>query len=88
MFGAMSADASTARKDTSILLLMPPNDAPSTDPVDVPDGAFDWRGLLGTRELAEGRVTTVEVGRRTLCVTNVAGSFGVGGRPWAISAGS
>ena len=84
----MSADASTARKGSSILLLMTPNDAPSTDPVDVPDGAFDWQGLLDTSDLAENRVRTVEVGRRTLFVTNVAGSFGVGGRPWAIAARS
>lgn len=67
---------------------MTPNDAPSTDPVDVPDGAFEWQGLRSTSELAEGWVRTVELGGRTLFVTNVAGSFGVVGRPWAIAARS
>jgi len=34
---------------------MAPNDPPSTEPVDVPERAFDWQRLLGTSELAEGR---------------------------------
>ena len=62
---------------------MAPTDLPSTDdPVPVPHGPHEWHRLLGADELA-GRVTTVEVGRRTLCVSSVDGSFGVldNGRP-------
>ena len=62
---------------------MAPTDLPSTDdPGPVPDGPHEWHRLLGADELA-GRVTTVEVGRRTLCVSSVDGSFGVldNGRP-------
>ena len=50
---------------------------PSTAPVTVPDGAYEWHKVLEPDELPEGRVTTVSVGRRTLAVTHVAGRFGV-----------
>lgn len=59
-----------------ILSSMAATDLTSTDPVPVPDGPHEWHRLLGADELA-GRVTTVEVGRRTLCVSSVDGSFGV-----------
>src|SRR5919106_1631364 len=55
---------------------MAPTDLPSTDPVPAPDGPHEGHRLLGADELA-GRVSTVEVGWRTLCVSSVDGSFGV-----------
>ncbi len=39
---------------------------PSSEPVNVPEGAHDWHKVLDPDELPEGRVTTVSVGRRTL----------------------
>jgi nitrite reductase/ring-hydroxylating ferredoxin subunit len=50
---------------------------PSTDPVHVPDGPYDWHRVLDCDELSDLRVTTVTVGRRSLCVTRSAGRFGV-----------
>ena len=47
---------------------------PSTAPVTVPEGAYDWHKVLDLDELPEGRVTTVSVGRRTLAVTHVDGT--------------
>ncbi len=55
---------------------MPYDAAPSTDPVPVPDGDVEWHKVLEPDELEDGRVTTVAVGRRTLCVANVGGVFG------------
>ena len=52
------------------------SDAPSTEPVPVPEGEFEWHKVLGTDELPEGRVRTVTVGRRSLCVTHVDESYG------------
>ena len=51
-------------------------EGPSTDPVSVPDEPHGWHKVLDAGELPEGRVTTVTVGRRTLAVTNVGGTFG------------
>ncbi len=50
--------------------------SPSTEPVDVPEGDHDWHKVLDPEDLAEGRVTTVSVGRRTLCVTRYLGAYG------------
>ena len=55
---------------------MASSDRPSTAPVSVPDGPHEWHRVLGADALPEGRVTTVTVGRRTLCVTNVGGTYG------------
>jgi thiamine pyrophosphate-dependent acetolactate synthase large subunit-like protein/nitrite reductase/ring-hydroxylating ferredoxin subunit len=52
------------------------SDAPSTESVPVPDGEFEWHKVLDHDELPEGRVRTVTVGRRSLCVTHVDSSFG------------
>ncbi len=49
---------------------------PSTDPPEPPTGEFAWHKVLDPDELAAGRVTTVTVGRRSLCVTNVDGNYG------------
>ena len=55
---------------------MPYDAAPSSDPVPVPDTDVEWHKVLEPGELEDGRVTTVAVGRRTLCVANVGGVFG------------
>ena len=49
---------------------------PSDDPPPIPDGDYSWHKVLEPDELPEGRVTSVSVGRRTLCVTNVDGAYG------------
>jgi pyruvate oxidase len=49
---------------------------PSKEPVPVPDGDHAWYKVLDTDDLPEGRVTTVSVGLRTLCITNVDGTYG------------
>ncbi|MBA3287167.1 MAG: Rieske 2Fe-2S domain-containing protein, partial [Acidimicrobiia bacterium] len=49
---------------------------PSTTGVAPPDGPFDWHCVLEPGELADQRVTTVPVGRRTLCLTRVGDSYG------------
>lgn len=49
---------------------------PSTDQASVPDGPHEWHRVLEPDELADQRVTTVAVGRRTLCMTRVGDSFG------------
>ncbi|MDX2382368.1 MAG: Rieske (2Fe-2S) protein, partial [Acidimicrobiia bacterium] len=49
---------------------------PSTDPVVVPDGPHEWHRVLGTDELADHRVTTVTVGRRSLCLTRIGDAYG------------
>ena len=54
-----------------------PRPTPSTDPVGTPDGEHSWHRVLGADELGDERVTTVSVGRRTLCVTRVGDTFGV-----------
>lgn len=36
-----------------------------------------WQRIISADELPDGRVTTVTIGRRALCVTNVDGRFGV-----------
>lgn len=53
------------------------DDAPSEEPVPLPTGEYAWHRVLGPDDLEEGRVTTVAVGRRTLCVTRVGDTFGV-----------
>ncbi len=50
--------------------------APSIEPVDVPEGDHDWHKILEPDELGEGRVTSVTVGRKTLCVTHYQGLYG------------
>ena len=50
---------------------------PSTEPVPVPEADHEWHKVLDAEALPDGRVTTVSIGRRTLCVTNVDGTFGV-----------
>ena len=49
---------------------------PSQDPVEAPEGDHTWHKALDNDELAEGRVTAVTIGHRTLCLTNVGGSYG------------
>lgn len=49
---------------------------PSQEPTPVPEGEHTWHKVLDADELPEGRVTTVSIGRRSLCVTNVNGTFG------------
>lgn len=51
-------------------------DAPSDEPVAVPDGEHAWHRVLGPDELPDGRVRTVTVGRRSLCVTHVGEQYG------------
>ena len=55
---------------------MSDTEQPSTEPVPAPDGPHEWHRVLDTDALPSGRVTTVSVGRRTLAVTNVDGTFG------------
>ncbi|MEL7210807.1 MAG: Rieske 2Fe-2S domain-containing protein, partial [Actinomycetota bacterium] len=55
---------------------MSSSEEPSTEPVDVPDGPHEWHKILDPEELPAGRVTTVTVGRRSLAVANVDGTFG------------
>lgn len=49
---------------------------PSTEPVPIPAGPFDWHRVLASDELPPGRVTTVTVGRRSLAVSNSDGAYG------------
>ncbi len=55
-----------------------PTPSPSTDPIPPPppDGPDEWHRVLGVAELGEQRVTTVTVGRRSLCMTRVGGAYG------------
>ncbi|MCY4174775.1 MAG: thiamine pyrophosphate-binding protein [Acidimicrobiaceae bacterium] len=47
-----------------------------TEPA-LPDDEFAWHRLLGTDDLAEGRVMTVTIGHESLCVTRTAeGGYG------------
>ena len=55
---------------------MTTEERPSTEPVPIPDGDHEWHKVFDLGELPDGRVTTVSIGRRTLCVTNVDGEFG------------
>jgi len=50
--------------------------SPSIEPVVVPDGPHQWHRVLGIDELGDQRVTSVTVGRRSLCVTRVGDRFG------------
>jgi len=50
--------------------------SPSTDPVPVPGGPHAWHRVLGPDELGDHRVTSVAVGRRSLCLTRVGDTFG------------
>ncbi|MCP5025437.1 MAG: Rieske 2Fe-2S domain-containing protein [Actinomycetia bacterium] len=43
---------------------------------DTPESTTAWHRVAGVDDLAEGRVTTVVVGTRTLALTNVAGRYG------------
>ena len=56
---------------------MASSDRPSTEPVPMPEGDFEWHRVLGNDELPEGRVQMVTIGTRTFCVTNVDGNYGV-----------
>lgn len=49
---------------------------PSETPVPLPSGPHAWHRVLAPDELEPGRVTRVAVGHRTLCVTNVEGTYG------------
>ncbi|GAB2756539.1 thiamine pyrophosphate-binding protein [Nocardioides salsibiostraticola] len=55
---------------------MSDTERPSTQSVPTPDGEHTWHKVLDADGLPDGRVTTVTVGRRTLAVTNVEGTFG------------
>ncbi len=55
---------------------MAPTSPPSNELVAVPDEPHEWHRVLGLDELDEGRATTVTVGRRSLCMTNVDGTYG------------
>jgi pyruvate oxidase len=50
--------------------------APSTEPAAAPDGPHEWHRVLGTDELGDQRVTTVTVGRRSLCLSRVGDAYG------------
>ena len=52
------------------------DEAPSTEPVPVPDGPHDWHKVLDVDELPGGRVTSVTVGRRQLAVSHVVDDEG------------
>ncbi len=49
---------------------------PSLDPPQHPDGAYTWWRALGPDDLADGRVTTVTLGHRTLAMTRFNGRYG------------
>jgi thiamine pyrophosphate-dependent acetolactate synthase large subunit-like protein/nitrite reductase/ring-hydroxylating ferredoxin subunit len=55
-----------------------PTPNPSTEPVPLPqpDDPHAWHRVLGVDELVGQRVTTVTVGRRSLCVTRVGDAYG------------
>ena len=55
---------------------MSSDDRPSTQPAAVPEGPHEWHRVLGVDDLPPGRVTTVHVGRRSLCVTRVEDTYG------------
>jgi thiamine pyrophosphate-dependent acetolactate synthase large subunit-like protein/nitrite reductase/ring-hydroxylating ferredoxin subunit len=46
-------------------------------PVPVPQEDHEWHRVIGHGELGDGRVTSVTVGRRQLCVTRTGDSYGV-----------
>jgi thiamine pyrophosphate-dependent acetolactate synthase large subunit-like protein/nitrite reductase/ring-hydroxylating ferredoxin subunit len=49
---------------------------PSETPVEIPAGPHEWHRVLDRHELDDRRVTTVAIGRRTLCLTNIDGTYG------------
>jgi pyruvate oxidase len=49
---------------------------PSNETPAVPDGEFEWHAAIEVGDLTEGRVTTVTIGRRQLCLTHVNGTYG------------
>lgn len=49
---------------------------PSTEPVPVPDEPYEWHRLPDAERLDDHRVTTVTVGRRSMCVTRVGNAYG------------
>lgn len=49
---------------------------PSDTPVEIPAGPHEWHRALASGELDDRRVTTVAIGRRTLCLTNIDGTYG------------
>jgi thiamine pyrophosphate-dependent acetolactate synthase large subunit-like protein/nitrite reductase/ring-hydroxylating ferredoxin subunit len=53
-----------------------PPATPSTEPVAAPTEPHEWHRVLAPDELGDHRVTTVTVGRRTLCMTRVGDTFG------------
>ena len=55
---------------------MPYDSVPSEVPVPLPNEPFEWHKALDIDELPDGRVTTVNIGVRTLCLTNVGGTYG------------
>ena len=52
------------------------NEQPSRTEPAVPDGEFSWHKLIDVDKLPEGRVTTVTIGRASLCVSYDAGEYG------------
>jgi len=49
---------------------------PSLEAAPLPDGGFAWHRALAPGELAEGRVKTVTIGRRSLALTHFRGGYG------------
>lgn len=49
---------------------------PSETPVEIPAGPHQWHRVLDRHDLDDRRVTTVSIGRRTLCLTNIDGTYG------------
>ncbi len=56
---------------------MSTNEKPSIVEPALPEGAFAWHKLVDLDEVPEGRVTTVTIGRESLCVTHTEeGGYG------------
>ncbi|MEM8905180.1 MAG: thiamine pyrophosphate-binding protein [Actinomycetota bacterium] len=55
---------------------MSTEESPSTEPPDLPEGAWTWHKLLEPGELGDGRVMTRTIGHVSLAVTNHEGCFG------------
>ena len=50
---------------------------PSSEAPPLPDGPVTWHRAIGVEDLAEGRVTTVTIGRRSFAVAHHEGGWGV-----------
>ena len=56
---------------------MSAEEVPSTTEPALPEGEFAWHKLVDLDDVPEGRVTTVTIGRESLCVTHTAeGGYG------------